>query len=83
MCIIKLPAEPRKDKEETKTFGSLTKEMSVNDRKALEHFTAAIEIDKIYLKPVYQRMVLLRGNEEYEDALKDAKIVKELDPKFS
>jgi len=83
MCIIKLPAEPIKDKEETKTFGSLTKEMSVNDRKALEHFTAAIELDPSYLKPVYQRMVLFRGNEEYEDALKDAKIVKELDPKFS
>ena len=82
MCIIKLPAEPVQEKEENKTFGSLTKEISPNNRKALEHFSAAIELDSSYLKPVYQRMVLYKNNEDYEDALKDAKRIKELDPKF-
>ena len=56
--------------------------MSVNNRKALEHFSAAIELDPSYLKPVYQRMVLFKSNEDYEDAVKDAKKVKDLDPKF-
>ena len=56
--------------------------MSVNNRKALEHFSAAIELDPSYLNPVYQRMVLFKNNEDYEDAVKDAKKVKDLDPKF-
>ena len=82
MCISKLPTVETKP-EPSHQFGSLTKEMSANNRKALEHFTAASELDPSYLKPVYQRMVLFKNNEDYEDAVKEAKRVKELDPNFS
>ena len=56
--------------------------MTPNNRKALEHFSTASELDPTYLKPVYQRMVLFKSNEDYEDAVKDAKRVNELDSKF-
>ena len=53
MCIIKLPQETIPVSEDSKPFATLTKEMSINNRKALEHFTASIELDPSYLKPVY------------------------------
>lgn len=82
MCILKLPSNPPPVSDESKPFATLTKEMSINNRKALEHFTAAIALDQSYLKPVYQRMTLLKANEDYEEAIKDAKKVQELDPHF-
>ena len=82
MCILKLPSPPTPESNETKPFASLTKEMSINNRKALDHFTAAIALDPQYLKPVYQRMILLKANEDYEEAIKDAKRVHELDSSF-
>ena len=56
--------------------------MCPEHKRAVEHFTKAVDLDPAYLKPVYQRMCLYRLNEDYEDALKDAKKVKELDPSF-
>jgi tetratricopeptide (TPR) repeat protein len=52
-------------------------------KEAVRHFTKAIELDATYVKPHYQRMQLLKEQQEYEDALVDAKKVHELDPKFS
>jgi hypothetical protein len=52
MCLNKIPAEVAKETDK-KPFGSLTREMSQTNRKALEHFSAAIELDSEYLKPYY------------------------------
>ena len=51
-------------------------------KQACDHFTQAIELDPDYLKPVYQRMCLYKQNTDYEDAIKDAKRVQELDHNF-
>ena len=45
MCILKLPSNPQPVSDDSKPFATLTKEMSINNRKALEHFTAAIALD--------------------------------------
>ena len=37
----------------------------------------------MYVKPHYQRMTLLKAEKEYEEALVDAKRIKELDPNFA
>jgi tetratricopeptide (TPR) repeat protein len=58
----------------------MNKEMSKTQKMACEHFTKAIELDDKYLKAYYQRMSLYKANEDYEDALKDCKVVAELDP---
>ena len=50
--------------------------------KAKEHFTKAIELDEMYVKPHYQRMMILKSETEYEEALVDAKRIMELDPSF-
>jgi len=36
-----------------------------------------------YLKPRYQRLIILQREEEYESALEDAKKIKETDPSFA
>ena len=50
---------------------------NANRNKALEEakeaFTRALELDSNYVKPRYQRMTILREEEDYEEALKDAK----------
>ncbi len=57
--------------------------MPQQHKQAVQHFTSAIELDASYLKPVYQRMCLYKINQDFEDALKDAKRVQEIDPGFS
>jgi len=48
----------------------------------LRHFTKAIELDPEYVKPMSQRMTLLKAQTEYEEALKDAVRIKEVQPSF-
>ena len=50
--------------------------------KAKEHFSSAIALDDSYVKPLYHRMMLLKSETEYEEALADAKKISELEPSF-
>ena len=50
---------------------------------AKDHFEFAIELDSKYVKPLYQRMCILKNETEYEEALADALKIKELDPSFA
>ena len=63
------------------------KPKNANRNKALEQakekFASAFELDPTYIKPLYQRMNVLREEEEYEEALADAKKIEELDPCFN
>ena len=63
------------------------KPKNANRNKALEQakekFASALELDPTYIKPLYQRMNVLREEEEYEEALADAKKIEELDPGFN
>ena len=52
-------------------------------KEARDHFDQAIELDKDYLKPHYHRMLIYKEEEEYEEAVKDAKRIQEIDPCFS
>ena len=76
------PAAPADRPEEEKkgdgvfSFAKNKKANTEKDKamvKAKEHFTKAIELDDKYVKPHYQRMMLLKGEKEYEEALVDAK----------
>ncbi len=51
-------------------------------KQAKDHFTQAIELDPSYLKPLYQRMCILKADKEYEDALADAIKISKLDKGF-
>lgn len=42
-------------------------------KRAKEQFGFALELDEKYIKPRYQRMTVLKEEEEYEEALQDAK----------
>ena len=46
-------------------------------------FSKAIELNPEYAKPLYHRMNLYKGEEEYEAALGDAQKILEVDPSFS
>ena len=65
---------------------SKKKPKNANRNKALEQakdsFGKAIELDQTYVKPLYQRMTILREEEDYEMALVDAKKIEEIDPCF-
>ena len=43
-------------------------------------FSKAIELNPNYPKPLYHRMNLLKEEEEYEGALRDAAKIHEIDP---
>ena len=51
-------------------------------KQAKVHFGKAIELNSEYLKPHYHRMMIYKEEEEYEEAVKDAKRIQELDPCF-
>ena len=76
--------------EEAKQLFSSTlqkkKPKNANRNKALEQakdaFGKAIELDECYVKPLYQRMTILREEEEYEEAARDAKKIAEIEPGF-
>ena len=59
---------------------------NANRNKALERakeaFGKAIDLDVEYIKPHFYRMKIYEEEEEYEDAVRDAKCIEELDPKF-
>ena len=42
----------------------------------------ALEIKRDYIKPRVLRMNMLKTEQEYEQALEDAKMIDELDPKY-
>ena len=50
------------------------------DNEAKKEFTKALEIRPDYVKPRAQRMKISREQEEYEQALEDAKKIEEIDP---
>ena len=62
------------------------KNKNANRNKALERaktaFGKAIELDNQYIKPLYQRMTIHKEEEEYEEAVADAKRIEEIDPTF-
>lgn len=49
---------------------------------ALKSFESAIEHNKDYLKPRFQKVKLLKDKEEYTPAKEEAKFIFERDPKF-
>ena len=51
-------------------------------KRAKEQFGFALELDERYIKPRYQRMTVLKEEEEYEEALADAKKIEEFEPGF-
>ena len=62
------------------------KPKNANRNKALEQakdaFGKAIELDESYVKPLYQRMNIFKEEEEYEEAVRDAKKIAEIEPGF-
>ena len=68
-----------------KIVNTLTKLLTcVQDKlnEAKEEYSKAVELNSEYLKPRYQRMLILKQQEEYDAALEDAKKIKELDSDF-
>mmetsp|Transcript_29766 Transcript_29766/g.39596 ORF Transcript_29766/g.39596 Transcript_29766/m.39596 type:complete len:80 (+) Transcript_29766:288-527(+) len=51
-------------------------------KRAKEQFGLALELDEQYIKPRYQRMTVLKEEEEYEEALADAKKIEQYEPGF-
>ena len=45
-------------------------------------FSKAIEINPDYIKPRYERLLISKKEEEYDQALEDAKKILELDPHY-
>ncbi len=50
--------------------------------KAKQEFSKAVELRPEYVKPRGFRMKILKEEEEYEQALEDAKKIEELDPMY-
>ena len=50
------------------------------DNEAKKEFTKALEIRPDYVKPRAQRMKIARDQEDFEQALEDAKKIEEIDP---
>ena len=92
ILLVKLHenTEDKKPQEEQKGDGmfSFAKNKRANTEKdkamakAKEHFNSAIALDDTYVKPLYHRMMLLKSETEYEEALADAKKISELEPSF-
>ena len=89
LCLVKIAevndeTPVKVSEEESKyNFGQKKKDLLTPSLlKAKGHFSSAIERDPEYVKPLYQRMLLNKKEEEYEDALADAKKIQELEPSF-
>lgn len=52
------------------------------NKEAKSEFSKAVEIKADYVKPRGFRMKMLKEEEEYEQALEDAKNIEELDPMY-
>ena len=87
--VAAAPAQASDDVDKSQLFGSTLqkkKPKNADRNRALEqakdHFSKALELDAEYIKPLYQRMTIWREEEEFEEAVKDAKRIEEIDPGF-
>ena len=81
-------AEPAQSAEEKPFMSSIQKKRNKNAnrdkalKRAKDEFGKAIELDEAYIKPRFQRMTILKEEEEYEEAVLDAKKIEEIEPTF-
>jgi len=74
--------ESATDKFRMASMGYGQDDLCPDRKEAIRHFTRAIELDPLYVKPMFQRMTLLKAQMEYEEAIKDAQRIKEVDPYY-
>lgn len=70
------------DKFRMASMGYSQDDLCADRKEAIRHFTRAIELDDRYVKSMYQRMTLLKEQTEYEEALKDAARIREVEPSY-